>query len=113
MEELLKEIDGRASAATEGPWDYCKYQMTDYADITNAKRERVLIASLQDGNYKRRNIDCSFIAHARTDVPRLVKVLRYLIGTIEEHDIFIHENEKQYLEVLLKGEDKINGSEDK
>lgn len=67
LEDMLKEIEARASAATEGPWvgmivpdDYSVHTFNLLA-ITDEK-EIVPTAA--------------FIEHARTDVPKLLAMLR-------------------------------------
>ena len=73
----LDEIQARADAATEGPWEWTK----------GAEACAVAVPENRDGLYGPltwddhngevfRESDAQFIAHARTDVPALVKALR-------------------------------------
>lgn len=64
-DEELREIKDRADAATPGPWDY----MDGYV----IKDETVLCEMFTDNPvYGDSRNDTTFIAHARTDIPRLI-----------------------------------------
>ena len=72
----LNEIEARANAATEGPWE-ADWRFTGW-DISGNDYDDdglpALIASDADGE------DADFIAHARTDMPALVAVARYALS---------------------------------
>ena len=72
----LDEIEARANAATEGPWE-ADWRFTGW-DISGNDYDDdglpALIASDADGE------DADFIAHARTDMPALVAVARYALS---------------------------------
>jgi len=69
----LDEIEARANAATPGPWTVPEDQLRFfpfevYVEITGPRRHGPLVAVP----------DARFIAHARTDVPRLCRAVREL-----------------------------------
>lgn len=72
----LDEIAARASRATKGPWKlWCMQVVTDPAgnsDIDDAQ----LIAHTAEPHRGLQTFNAEFIAHARTDVPKLVAALR-------------------------------------
>ena len=80
IDRKLAEIAGRADAAASGPWvkDEMKFVVSDPPRISVEDFQAYEIASMiGPTDYARANAD--FIAHARTDVPallRLVAVLR-------------------------------------
>ena len=99
----IQEAKDRAEAATPGPWYRngsltpgrksmtVRSSMTDalwrdahVAQCAEAKRDNGLIAKTSygsfhggavDGAWDNRNADAEFIAHARTDVPRLLELV--------------------------------------
>ena len=76
--EELDEIEARASAATPGPWDY---SVTDgvFIEFTHADVMRLdqSLSPQGEGNN-------TFVAAARTDIPRLVAALREAWEAIED-----------------------------
>jgi len=80
LDRKLAEIAGRADAAASGPWvkDEMKFVVSDPPRISVEDFQAYEIASMiGPTDYARAN--ATFIAHARTDVPallRLVAVLR-------------------------------------
>lgn len=68
MTDYLDEIQARADAATGGPWEH----VGSYGRIVSG-HVQVCRAYGDDGTA---TPDAEFIAHARTDVPRLVAALR-------------------------------------
>lgn len=105
MSDLLKaldEIEVRAKAATPGPWFVGPYRYgTNKDKVSNrgavlcsealpairadspAKREYLISRGprlLGPGQW---DYDADFIAHARTDVPRLIRALRVAVGALE------------------------------
>lgn len=68
MTDYLDEIQARADAATDGPWEH----VGSYGRIVSGPVQ-VCRAYGDDG---KATPDAPFIAHARTDVPRLVAALR-------------------------------------
>lgn len=116
LTEQLAEIKERADKATEGPWfqvvrGVIEHELPD-------KNDNGTICSVID-NIDR---DLPFIAHARTDVPKLLAVIEKLIGLtdvmIEGKGTAVYsdkswnlksiENEKklrdEYLAKILEGE---------
>lgn len=73
LNELLSEIEKRASEATEGPWklvsEYPRKSGEVWYEIDKLR---------QDDSYIHGD-DAEFIAHSRTDVPALLAVIRKLI----------------------------------
>ena len=68
MTDYLDEIQARADAATDGPWEH----VGSYGRIVSGPVQ-VCRAYGDDG---KATPDAPFIAHARTDIPRLVAALR-------------------------------------
>ena len=66
----LDEIEARANAATEGPWDLIGGG--EYVTPVG------IMVAPDDGGVN--GADAEFIAHARTDVPALVAVARYALS---------------------------------
>jgi hypothetical protein len=78
--EDLEAIRGRAEAATEGPWsvDEISGDIDDYGDALNVISRGVdgpHGVGLNTGEeYQMYSVaDATFIAHARTDVPKLLE----------------------------------------
>lgn len=76
VDELLKEIASRCSAATEGPWTLAEYYPGDtphilqlLVDIDGCVGPAKII----------RDRDAVFVVNARTDIPRLIAALRLAI----------------------------------
>jgi hypothetical protein len=69
--DQLAAIEARAQAATEGPWEFAYYGsgggLPEGCEVTNGK------GALDLGTSK---ADAEFIAHARTDVPALLAMVR-------------------------------------
>ncbi len=83
MSERLDEIKARAEAATEGPWTgnngdgYGAY----YVDNPTGRT----VARCDYGPYEGSR-DATFIAHARTDIPRLVAAVEAVSLHVPEAD---------------------------
>lgn len=77
LEEFLAQVKAREEKATAGPWDY------EPTYVYSGKIHRVKLPFPEGqshtfyscGDGKRANEDAEFIAHARTDIPRLVKMV--------------------------------------
>jgi hypothetical protein len=67
----LNEIEARANAASPGPWG-CKWV------YRGATRTAFLMREEGDGWFVGPNLDATFIAHARQDVPALIAEVRRL-----------------------------------
>lgn len=89
LNETLEEIEKRADAATEGTWrcipgdSYCAFP----AVVTGDKSKQFIFEDHEghgpgecprkcDGGCAPKDDDATFIAHARTDVPKLLAMLR-------------------------------------
>ena len=70
----LNEIEARANAATEGPWDLIGGG--EYVTPVG------IMVAPDDGGVN--GADAEFIAHARTDVPALVAALRAVLKLHKE-----------------------------
>ena len=84
LDELLKKIKDRADKATSGPW--AAYKPGKIRTDVGCSEFRVY--KIMDP------CDANFIAHARTDVPRLIEVIEYAEATIasillKEKDIYL------------------------
>ena len=89
----LNEIEARANAATEGPWEWEGKSDEMWPQGENslmatggAEPEYVLMAWGYDayGITAECDADAEFIAHARTDVPALVAALRAVLEVHKE-----------------------------
>ena len=67
----LQEIRDRADKATPGPWEALDYS-------------GVVTGTTCDVRYVPENPDAQFIAHARTDVPRLIALVGEMAETLDE-----------------------------
>ena len=88
--DRLNEIEARANAATEGPWEADKYTELDPDGFYELARviapdpddeEDYAIGVVHVGILRN---DAAFIAHARTDVPALVAALRAVLEEIDK-----------------------------
>ena len=94
LEELLREIEERVNAATEGPWDV-EYQNFSYLISNDDQLTYFAQTELAE--------DAEFIVHAGTDIPRLLKVVKVLSEgilridkwTIHPNDVAIDQNFSQ------------------
>ena len=78
----LAEIEARAEAATPGPWDFddtCEYGPTISRDPGGSDPEMII----DDVLSIRRVPDAEFTAHARTDIPYLVRLLTAALTVVE------------------------------
>ncbi len=101
IETKLAGIQARADAATEGPWEFggapLRYQ--DYPERGHSAVVSPSLGEESDEEYNHAGMICSdipyyphpvtkpnqkFIAHARTDIPALVKALRRAMETIDD-----------------------------
>lgn len=74
----LEEIAARADAATPGPWEFKDTSKKDWYSYEVNGPER-FDSNGNDGNFIHRTThfdDANFIAHARTDIPKLLKIIR-------------------------------------
>jgi len=99
----LDEMQARCDAATPGPWCSEIDEYNGHPDPDAVQRQvmagvndelrRVAICepehSLDGGYDKQPTANAAFIAHARTDMPRLIAVVKVLKGFIDD---FIHCN---------------------
>ena len=84
--DRLNEIEARANAATEGPWESDEYTEIDPDGFYELSR--VIAPDPDDGEDYAIGVvhvgilrpDANFIAHARTDVPALVAALRRVMN---------------------------------
>lgn len=72
IQNILSEIDAREKAATPGPWGTDKYSTYDELHVTGVKS--VIHGCIGPPTFLF-DTDAEFIAHARTDIPRLKKTL--------------------------------------
>lgn len=89
QEQWLQEVRKRADMATEGPWE-AHIPITNNNEcygFTQAtlKREIPFYTPKTDVQAKR---DCLFLAHARTDIPRLLTLVEELQACINWHQIY-------------------------
>jgi hypothetical protein len=82
----LYDIEARAAAATEGPWEVRRYEAAAWgqkADVVSTAAESPPVAADPEEYMGACMVaDAEFIAHARTDVPDLVARVRKLEAAI-------------------------------
>ena len=105
LNQLLDEIEQRADKATSGPWGMDELESYDGDSVACWIIGNIQIETGDDWwisvepDYKG---DAQFIAHARTDVPRLVKALRRCMGAMVRYQDDILESD---LEQIMRGEE--------
>ena len=76
----LNEIEARANAATEGPWEAgCNDRHVLYVTTDNEEFCQTYGPELYDSQGFFSDDDTEFIAHARTDVPEMAAALRAVL----------------------------------
>lgn len=118
MSKRLAEIEARAEAATEGPWtadhEVHRHEPQGYIAITEKRGESIcdtmnasyklseqLEESDEDGRwFSEQGLakTMEFIAHSRTDIPALVRLVRALI---EVHDSAMSFSSSRYKDALV------------
>lgn len=86
--DRLAQIEARANAATEGPWESDEYTEIDPDGFYELSR--VIAPDPDDGEDYAIGVvhvgilrnDAAFIAHARTDMPDLVAALRAVLDEV-------------------------------
>ncbi len=90
IETILSEIEQRAEKATPGPWTAIHGDSYDaYPHISAAGHHFIAYDATQQDppvreerfDYPGLDADAELIAHARTDIPRLLKALRHEMET--------------------------------
>ena len=76
--DRLDEIQARADKATEGPWE------ADHSEENNSAVKPVGADWIDGVAFAGLEADAEFIAHARTDVPRLVAAIQAVLDTCAE-----------------------------
>jgi len=74
--EELKEIQERTEKATPGPW---RVERASFSDDGFAMFEIENVTEIQKA-------DADFIAHARTDIPKLLDCIKYLEYQVKMHE---------------------------
>lgn len=89
LTEKLKVIRERCEKATSGPWDYrdgmgwCDLHLHPYLHNSETLLSNSARIMGEDKSHKQRCSDLHFIAHARTDIPKLLEVIEVLAGACE------------------------------
>lgn len=84
-EQQLQEIEARANATTPGPWEI-ERNSSGWIDGIRAPNGDEIVKT-DFGVYPPERPDAEFIAHARTDVPKLlaeVRMLKYYLEASQE-----------------------------
>lgn len=86
IEAILTEIEARAKAALPGPWvDYmADGNSTVFREVTAPGDTEQNFSAICDFNERGDWKTPAFVAHARTDVPRLVAALRVAVEALEQ-----------------------------
>jgi hypothetical protein len=71
VESYLREVEGRANAATPGPWVEVVSALPDDWGVTEATSTGSQSVAQMLWEY-----DAPFVAHAREDIPRLISIIR-------------------------------------
>lgn len=87
LPDKLREIEERCEKATEGPWfyDWGNWEIESRSDssfrtsVCSMTPEDRLSCDGQEQNPVDSSDDGEFIAHARTDIPKLLKVIEKLM----------------------------------
>ena len=82
MSTALEEIKARAEGATEGPWSTRRFDLDLFVVAENGALNPINLGYV--GN--RPEDDAEFIAHARTDIPKLLAALEAVAGELAELD---------------------------
>jgi hypothetical protein len=117
LTKLLAEIAERCAKATPGQWDLnlsCNPQHTTVVAIfKNSENERIF--GLNTHFSKRMNVtsleslfNAAFVAHAREDIPRLIKALDHEMetsraiwsGEADDNDTFLSDRHAELAHVL-------------
>jgi hypothetical protein len=100
--EELKAIEARCEAATPGPWVATispdgTVAMVDHATLRlDDADEPLMIASCDViGNLDN---DADFIAHARSDIPRLIATIEEMAGEVAQSHVTVRKNAELALE---------------
>lgn len=109
--DRLAEIQARANAATDGPWETGWDHQQFYVAPVSARGdeyERIMAMTfiINPGNSQDQSEcateDAVFIAHARTDVPRLVGALQAVLDVCDGLEEAHRANPKQTYEYGLE-----------
>ena len=86
MSELLDQIEARADAATQGPWEWHPYMGSGatLAKPNHPFHELNILKTTDD--WPPVAADAEFIAHAREDLPRLLAAVRAVEAVHEPID---------------------------
>ena len=105
LTDLLKQISDRADKATEGPWrPYVRSGIPGEYFITSEIHDDDF-PNIVHEVYEWRNTN--FIAHARTDVPRLVKALAWCLDELGMYQGSKSLNEsREIVTKILSGEEQ-------
>ena len=96
------EIERREKAATLGPWEACKTDLRCLIEAgvySNGIRIAGMIAPLRKLE-QYRDANAEFIAHARTDIPDLLREVKRQAGEIEMLKVAIHEGREKWTRAL-------------
>lgn len=80
----IEEIKARCEAATEGPWFPCGSRYTYISrDLSNIEIEDIAVVCDHFRNDEQIELNKLFIAHARQDIPDLLKYIDELEGKLK------------------------------
>lgn len=79
ISDRLDEIEARANAATEGPWEWDRHVRGNGHVVIGDGLRRAHLPEDVAGDAE----NAEFIAYARTDVPRLVAALRAVLDVCD------------------------------
>jgi hypothetical protein len=85
--DQLADIEARADAATDGPWNIAVSEDRKWALVladAGTADERIVVRSISDD-------DAEFIAHARTDIPALLAMVREQRERLDTADALIRD----------------------
>lgn len=112
LDQILTEIKERADKATEGPWKFYPMSYNKHPGYTSCDRlesKDKIIGMMEAfcGPTCLGKCDLTFIAHARTDVPRLVEALEVSRELIVELQSQWNEKEPIAFGMAMRAEQRI------
>ena len=104
--DRLDEIEARANAATTGPWSHCLDELRNRTAVHRIGSSEVnadVAFTYRDRDGRGPGMqDAEFIAHSRTDVPRMVAALRAVLDVCDGLEEAHRANPKQTYEYGLE-----------
>lgn len=111
----LDEIEARAEAATDGPWEAkrdsysCEAGSYEGAEIPGVAETVLASTGCDHGDLPPLEVeDADFIAHARTDVPAMIAALRAVLELADELTRFADTPATGHAENVARAVSRVN-----